>query len=171
MSLSFSYQSHDFLINVKQTVWTIVAKISSVCVCLCVSYVLWDLAGRLHQPFDLLKVEDEDVRHQESQDDDAGDGHDHGHRDFCLVQLVFWEKHTKKTIHEKNYVFLDKKTQKVSRGPEWRGGKQYEEGTQSHSGEKKSKWKKTPFSLNIVVKLKFFYHFKKKFFPQEEENT
>lgn len=71
---------------------------------------------------------------------------------------------------KKNYVFLDKKTQKVSRGPEWRGGKQYEEGTQSHSGEKKSKWKKTPFSLNIVVKLKFFYHFKKKFFPQEDEN-
>lgn len=112
MSLSLSYQSHDFLINVKQTVWTIVAKISSVCVCLCVSYVLWDLAGRLHQPFDLLKVEDEDVRHQESQDDDAGDGHDHGHRDFCLVQLVFWEKHTKKTIHEKKLRFFGQKNPK-----------------------------------------------------------
>lgn len=30
--------------------------------------------------------------------------------------------------------------------------------------------KKTLFSLNIVVKLKFFYHFKKKLFPQEDEN-
>lgn len=30
--------------------------------------------------------------------------------------------------------------------------------------------KKTLFSLNIVVKLNFFYHFKKKFFPQEDEN-
>lgn len=30
--------------------------------------------------------------------------------------------------------------------------------------------KKTLFSLNIVVKLKFFYHFKKKFFPQEDQN-
>lgn len=30
--------------------------------------------------------------------------------------------------------------------------------------------KKTPFSLNIVVKLNFFYHFKKKLFPQEDEN-
>lgn len=77
----------------------------------------------------------------------------------------------KRQFMKKNYVFLDKKTQKVSRGPEWRGGKQYEEGTQRHSGEKKSKWKKKPvFSEYCKKKLKFFYHFKKKFFPQEDEN-